>query len=149
MAVCRRSDGSDGQTGSLQGASFQTENGRKTLICFPSYKHTAFYFPSPAKGWRSAWPQTGEMTTACHFCLQILNFLQMGGRSTFHRKVLRISDVRELWAMKRILSLHSREGNVLHAFHWWNFSILVVFECQLIYHTFLCSNKVVSTIPIH
>ena len=52
--------------------------------------HTAFYFPPPAKGWRSP-------------------------------------------------SL-SREGNVLHAFHWLNFSILVVFERQLIYHTFLCSN---------
>ena len=37
-------------------------------------------------------------------------------RPTMHRKFLRISDVRELWAMKRILSLHSREGNVLHAF---------------------------------
>ena len=27
------------------GASFQTKNGCKALICFPSLQHTAFYFP--------------------------------------------------------------------------------------------------------
>ena len=47
-------------------------------------------------------------------------------RPTMHRKFLRISDVRELWAMKRILSLHSREGNVQHAFHLPNYCILNV-----------------------
>ncbi len=46
-------------------------------------------------------------------------------RPTMHRKFLRISDVRELWAMKRILSLHSREGNVLHAFLLLAFAFLI------------------------
>ena len=45
--------------------------------------------------------QTGETTRACRFCLQVLNFLQMEGRSAFYRKFLRISSIKELWAMTR------------------------------------------------
>ena len=33
-------------------ASFQNKNGRKALIYFPMFQHTAFYFP-PAAGWRN------------------------------------------------------------------------------------------------
>ena len=40
--------------------------------------------------------QTGETTRACRFCLQVLNFLQMEGRSAFYRKFLRISSIKEL-----------------------------------------------------
>ena len=47
--------------------------------------------------------QTGETTRAYRFCLQVLNFLQMEGRSAFYRKFLRISSIKELWAMTRRL----------------------------------------------
>ena len=55
--------------------------------------------------------QTGETTRACRFCLQVLNFLQMEGRSAFYRKFLRISDIRELWAATRILSRGSMSAS--------------------------------------
>ena len=45
--------------------------------------------------------QTGETTRACRFCLQVLNFLQTEGRSAFYRKFLRISSIKDLWAMTR------------------------------------------------
>ena len=51
--------------------------------------------------------QTGETTRACRFCLQVLNFLQMEGRSAFYRKFLRISSIKDLWAMTRRHSRHS------------------------------------------
>ena len=51
--------------------------------------------------------QTGETTRACRFCLQVLNFLQTEGRSAFYRKFLRISNIKELWAMTRKHSRHS------------------------------------------
>ena len=51
--------------------------------------------------------QTGETTRACRFCLQVHNFLLMGGWSAFYRKFLRISNIKELWAMTRIPSRHS------------------------------------------
>ena len=55
--------------------------------------------------------QTGETTRDCRFCLQVLNFLQMEGRSAFYRKFLRISDIRELWAATRILSRGSMSAS--------------------------------------
>ena len=51
--------------------------------------------------------QTGETTRDCRFCLQVLNFLQMEGRSAFYRKFLRISSIKDLWAMTRRHSRHS------------------------------------------
>ena len=45
--------------------------------------------------------QTGETTRACRFCLQVHNFLLMEGWSAFYRKFLRISSIKELWAMTR------------------------------------------------
>ena len=41
------------------------------------------------------------------FCLQVLNFLQTEGWSAFYRKFLRISNIKELWAMTRRHSRHS------------------------------------------
>ena len=68
--------------------SFQTK--RTQNICMLLlFKHWGFYLPPFAKA-------NGPLTA---------------DRPTMHRKFLRISDIRELWAMKRILSLHSREGN--------------------------------------
>ena len=52
-----------------------------------------------------------------------------------HRKFLRISDVKELWAMKKILSLHSREGNVLLAFLLQGFCILAFLKENIPLHS--------------
>ena len=60
--------------------------------------------------------QTGETTRACRFWLQVLNFLQMEGRSAFYRKFLRISDIRELCAATRILSRGSMSSAHLGMF---------------------------------
>ena len=45
--------------------------------------------------------QTGGTTRDCRFCLQVHNFLLMEGWSAFYRKFLRISSIKDLWAMTR------------------------------------------------
>ena len=45
--------------------------------------------------------RTGGTTRDCRSCLQVHNFLLMEGGSAFYRKFLRISSIKDLWAMTR------------------------------------------------
>lgn len=72
VAVCRQSDSSDDQTGSLRG--FLSDGRRKLSAFFPLFQHIAINYPPSDKS-------DGFEKIFCLECLQILNALHMAGRS--------------------------------------------------------------------
>ena len=96
------------------------------VTVIPIDSHTAFYFPPGRLLWPSAdnqivqtvrlqkenismfsliHTQRNQLSTASFWLAVHLT----ADRPTMHRKFWRISSFKELWAMKRILSLHSRK----------------------------------------
>ena len=90
--------------------------------------------------------RTGGTTRDCRSCLQVHDFLLMEGWSAFYRKFLRISSIKDLWAMTRRHSRHSsrlksqfsslnsvfsshpitnKKSSLAAALFYWSFSICV------------------------
>ena len=77
---------------------------RSTQACFPLFIHSGINYPPTYVG-----PLTAD-------------------RPTMHRKFWRISNFKELWAMKRILSLHSRKELRFASFPFLSFGILAFYK---------------------
>ena len=148
----------------------------RTFVYFPLSQHTAFYFPPSDESDGPPLSPEREtccmlfISEAMAFLLSLsvsssvmLSFVPTycnqlspasfglavrltADRPTMHRKFWRISSFKELWAMKRILSLHSRKELRIARFPCVSLSILNFYKRIFLFTPAICKDCTVSRI---